>query len=92
MKMRRVVVTGIGCVTPVGNTVEATWSALLKGQSGIETIKGFDTDGFAVTFGGEIKDFDITEYITPKEAKKWTRSFTMGWQRARKRSKTPVWK
>ncbi|MGE4499111.1 MAG: beta-ketoacyl-ACP synthase II [Hydrogenovibrio sp.] len=70
MKMRRVVVTGIGCVTPVGNTVEATWAALLKGQSGIETIKGFDTDGFAVTFGGEIKDFDITEYITPKEAKK----------------------
>lgn len=70
MKMRRVVITGIGCVTPVGNTVETTWKALLKGQSGIDTIKGFDTDGFSVTFGGEIKDFDITEYITPKEAKK----------------------
>lgn len=70
MKMRRVVMTGVGCVTPLGNTVEATWSGLLKGQSGIDFLTAFDTENFAVKFGGEIKGFDITEYITAKEAKK----------------------
>ncbi|QBZ82674.1 3-oxoacyl-[acyl-carrier-protein] synthase 2 [Hydrogenovibrio crunogenus] len=70
MKMRRVVMTGVGCVTPLGNTVEQTWSGLLKGQSGIDFLTAFDTENFAVKFGGEIKGFDITEYITAKEAKK----------------------
>ncbi|RUM90369.1 MAG: beta-ketoacyl-[acyl-carrier-protein] synthase II [Thiomicrospira sp.] len=70
MKMRRVVMTGVGCVTPLGNTVEETWSGLLKGQSGIDFLTAFDTENFAVKFGGEIKGFDITEYITAKEAKK----------------------
>ncbi|MDG4813068.1 beta-ketoacyl-ACP synthase II [Hydrogenovibrio sp. 3SP14C1] len=70
MKMRRVVMTGVGCVTPLGNTVQETWSGLLKGQSGIDFLTAFDTENFAVKFGGEIKGFDITEYITAKEAKK----------------------
>lgn len=70
MKMRRVVMTGVGCVTPLGNTVEETWSGLLKGQSGIDFLTAFDTENFAVKFGGEIKKFDITDYITAKEAKK----------------------
>ena len=70
MKMRRVVMTGVGCVTPLGNTVEETWSGLLKGQSGIDFLTTFDTENFAVKFGGEIKGFNITEYITAKEAKK----------------------
>ncbi|MBD3612958.1 MAG: beta-ketoacyl-ACP synthase II [Hydrogenovibrio crunogenus] len=70
MKMRRVVMTGVGCVTPLGNTVEETWSGLLKGQSGIDFLTTFDTENFAVKFGGEIKGFDITEYIMAKEAKK----------------------
>lgn len=70
MSKRRVVITGVGCVTPVGNTVQSTWDALLAGQSGIAPLTGFETEGFAVSFGGELKNFDITEYITAKEAKK----------------------
>lgn len=70
MSKRRVVITGLGCVTPVGNTVEATWDALLAGKSGIAPLTHFDTDGFAVTFGGEIKNFNAADYILPKEVKK----------------------
>jgi len=67
---RRVVITGVGCVTPVGNNVQATWEALLAGQSGIAPLTHFDTEHFAVKFGGEIKGFDASEYILPKEVKK----------------------
>lgn len=68
--MRRVVITGVGCVTPLGNTVKDTWAGLLASKSGIDYIKGFDTEGFAVSFGGEIKDFDITQHMSAKDAKK----------------------
>lgn len=70
MSKRRVVITGVGCVTPVGNNVQATWEALLAGQSGIAPLTHFDTEHFAVKFGGEIKGFDASEYILPKEVKK----------------------
>lgn len=67
---RRVVVTGLGAVTPVGLTVNDSWNNILAGKSGIGPITHFDTTGFAVTFGGTIKDFDVTEYVPAKEAKK----------------------
>lgn len=68
--MRRVVITGVGTVTPLGNNVEQTWQAILAGKSGIANLTRFDTEAFAVKFGGEIKNFDVTTVISGKEAKK----------------------
>ncbi len=70
MSKRRVVITGLGAVTPVGLNVEESWKNILAGNSGIATIDRIDTSGFSVTFGGSVKGFDVTEYITPKEARK----------------------
>jgi 3-oxoacyl-[acyl-carrier-protein] synthase II len=67
---RRVVVTGLGLITPVGNSVESTWSALMNGQSGVDYIKKFDTEKFSVKFAAEIKDFDPLKFIPKKEARK----------------------
>lgn len=67
---RRVVVTGLGLITPVGNSVEATWSALMSGLNGVDFIKKFDTEKFSVKFAAEVKDFDPLKYIAKKEARK----------------------
>ena len=67
---RRVVVTGLGLITPVGNSVEATWSALMSGRSGVDFIKKFDTEKFSVKFAAEVKDFDPLKFIAKKEARK----------------------
>jgi 3-oxoacyl-[acyl-carrier-protein] synthase II len=63
-------VTGLGLVTPVGNTVEETWSALMHGQSGVDYIKKFDTEKFNVKFAAEVKNFDPLNFIEKKEARK----------------------
>ncbi len=70
MSRRRVVVTGLGVVTPVGNDVESTWRALLAGRSGIAPIESFDVSAYSTRFGGAIKDFDIEQYMPLKEARK----------------------
>ncbi len=70
MKKRRVVITGLGIVCPVGNTVAEAWHNILNGSSGIATLENIDTEGQAVTFGGSVKNFDVSEYLSPKEAKK----------------------
>lgn len=67
---KRVVVTGVGAVTPLGNTIEESWAAALRGQSGIAKITKFDTTGFDVTFAGEVKNFNPDLYIEKKEQKK----------------------
>src|SRR6266404_4272706 len=67
---RRVVVTGLGLVTPLGNTVEATWAGLLAGKSGAGPITKFDTSSFPVRFACEVKDFDPLDYVEKKEARK----------------------
>jgi 3-oxoacyl-[acyl-carrier-protein] synthase II len=67
---RRVVVTGMGMLTPVGNSVESSWKALLSGTSGISTIEHFDASLFATQFAGMIKDFNAEEYMTKKDARK----------------------
>jgi len=67
---RRVVVTGLGMLSPVGNTVESTWNALRAGQSGISLIDHFDTSAFATRFAGLVKDFNCEEYISRKDARK----------------------
>jgi 3-oxoacyl-[acyl-carrier-protein] synthase II len=67
---RRVVITGLGLVTPIGNTVEATWSALMQGKSGADQIKKFDTEDFPVKFACEVKDFNVEDYVERKEARR----------------------
>ncbi|GAB6069825.1 beta-ketoacyl-ACP synthase II [Thiomicrorhabdus hydrogeniphila] len=70
MSKRRVVITGLGVLSAVGLNVEENWSNILAGKSGIDYLTKFDTDAFSVKFGGEVKGFDVSEYIVPKEAKK----------------------
>jgi len=70
MKKRRVVITGLGIVCPVGNTVAEAWRSILNGKSGIATLENIDTENQAVTFGGSVKNFNVSEYLSPKEAKK----------------------
>src|SRR6266403_5440214 len=67
---RRVVVTGLGLVTPLGNTVEATWAGLMAGRSGAGPITKFDASDFPVRFACEVKGFDPLEYVEKKEARK----------------------
>lgn len=70
MSKRRVVVTGMGMLTPIGNTVADSWENAIAGKSGIRQITRFDTEGFPVTFGGEIRDLDISQYIDSKEQRR----------------------
>jgi 3-oxoacyl-[acyl-carrier-protein] synthase II len=69
MSRRRVVVTGLGCISPVGNTVADAWANLLAGKSGIANITRFDASGINCHFAGEVKDLDLDQYIAPKEAR-----------------------
>lgn len=68
-RQRRVVVTGLGCISPVGNTVAESWDALTAGKSGIATITKFDASPFSTTFAGEVKGFNIEDYIPAKSAR-----------------------
>ena len=70
MTKRRVVITGLGVLSSVGLNVEENWNAILAGKSGIAPITKFDTSAFSVSFAGELKGFEVTDYITAKEAKK----------------------
>ena len=70
MTRRRVVVTGLGLVSPVGNTVEDTWTNVRNGKSGIAPIERFDVSEFSTRFGGEIRNLDIGQYLAPKDARK----------------------
>lgn len=78
MTKRRVVVTGIGTINPIGHNVEETWKSIEEGQCGIAPISLFDTTDMKVTLAGEVKDFDVTKYIDKKEAKKMDRFIQMG--------------
>jgi len=73
MKPRRVVITGLGLITPLGIGVEENWSALLEGRSGIGTITSFDSSALPVHIAGEVKGFDPADYIEQKEIKKMDR-------------------
>ena len=69
MTRRRVVVTGLGCISPVGNTVEQAWSRLLAGQSGIDRITKFDASTFSCQIAGEVRGFEVEAYMSAKEAR-----------------------
>ena len=73
MELKRVVVTGLGAVTPVGNTPEETWKNLLEGKSGAAPITHFDTTLFKTKFACEVKDLNLNDYIDRKEARKMDR-------------------
>lgn len=68
--MRRVVITGVGAVTPLGNDIHTTWQALLAGQSGVAPITRFDVSDYAVRIAGEVKDFTLDPAVDPREARR----------------------
>lgn len=70
MSRRRVVVTGLGMVTPLGNTVASTWEGILAGKSGAGPIEKFDASPFTTTFSASLKDFSVEPYLKPKDARK----------------------
>ena len=70
MSKRRVVVTGLGIVSPVGNDVRSTWGSIVAGRSGIAPVSRFDTTKFPTHFGGEIRELDLAQYMSPKEARR----------------------
>ncbi|HZN47968.1 MAG TPA: beta-ketoacyl-ACP synthase II [Ramlibacter sp.] len=75
---RRVVVTGLGCVSPVGNTVADSWANIVAGNSGIDMVTSFDTGALSVKFAGEVKGFDVTDYMPEKEARHMDRFIHLG--------------
>jgi 3-oxoacyl-[acyl-carrier-protein] synthase II len=78
--MKRVAITGIGVVSPLGNDAESTWKAAVAGQSGVDYIQAFDTEGFEIKIAGEVKDFDATGLAAPKDVKRLDRNvlFALG--------------
>ena len=76
--MTRVALTGIGCVTPLGLDAPSTWKAALAGESGIDWIRAFDTDGLPVRVAAEVKGFDPSEVVSAKEARKLERNVLLG--------------
>ena len=71
MSKRRVVVTGLGMVSPLGNSVAESWQQILEGRSGVAEINSFDTSAYATRIGASIKDFSVDEYMSAKEAKRF---------------------
>nr|WP_136252280.1 beta-ketoacyl-ACP synthase II [Ningiella ruwaisensis] len=78
MAKRRVVVTGLGMLSPLGNDIDSTWQNILAGKSGIGPITHFDASSFNTHFAGEVKDFDVEAYIPKKETKKMDRFIQLG--------------
>jgi len=75
---RRVVVTGLGCVSPVGNSVAESWANLLAGKSGIDLVTSFDASPLSVRFAGEVKNFNVADYMPEKEARHMDRFIHLG--------------
>lgn len=71
MSRRRVVITGLGIISPVGNTVAQAWENILAARSGIGNITRFDASAYATRFAGEVKGFDVANYLSPKEARRY---------------------
>jgi 3-oxoacyl-[acyl-carrier-protein] synthase II len=80
---RRVIITGLGLISPVGNTVEAAWDAIRNGRSGIGPVTAFDVSELGTRIAGEIRDFDVTQYISGKEARRYDRFMHYGLAAAR---------
>ena len=76
--LHRVVVTGLGAITPIGNTVEEYWDGLTSGRNGVAAITLFDASSHACQFAAEVKNFDPTGFLEPKESKRWDRFSKFG--------------
>ena len=70
MSKRRVVVTGMGIVSPLGNDLASNWDGITNGRSGIGMVTGFDASAYPTRIAGEVRDFDITRWVNPKDARK----------------------
>jgi 3-oxoacyl-[acyl-carrier-protein] synthase II len=81
--MKRVAVTGLGAVTPIGNDAKATWAAAVEGRSGIDWIRSFDPTGLPVRIAAEVKDFDPTQVASPKDVRKLERNVLLALGAAR---------
>src|SRR5215218_7569309 len=81
--MRRVAITGLGAVTPLGNDAPSTWEAALAGRSGIDFIRAFDASGYSVKVAAEVKDFDTTGLAPPKEVRRTERNVLLALAAAR---------
>src|SRR5204863_9675852 len=81
--MRRVVVTGLGAVTPIGPDAPSTWRAALAGESGIDFIRSFDPSGFPVRIAAEVKDFDPSQVAAAKDARRLDRNVLLSLGAAR---------
>lgn len=91
MELKRVVVTGLGALTPVGNNVAETWENLVKGISGAGPITHFDASKFKTHFACEVKNFNGTDYIDRKELRKWICIHSMPLQLLKKRWRILEW-
>src|SRR5881227_3867931 len=78
MSQRRVVVTGMGALTPVGLDVASTWDAIIHGRSGVATVEGFPIDDLDVRIAGQVKGFEPTNYLDKKEARRMDRVLQLG--------------
>ena len=81
--MKRIAITGLGAVTPIGNDAKATWEAAVAGRSGIDWIRSFDVDGLPVRVAAEVKDFDPTQIASPKDVRKLERNVLLALAAAR---------
>src|SRR5919201_4008946 len=81
--MRRVAVTGLGAVTPIGNDARSTWAAAVAGESGIDWIRSFDASEFPVRVAAAVKDFDASRVASPKEVRKLERNVLLALAAAR---------
>src|SRR5687768_6110385 len=81
--MRRVVITGIGAVTPLGHDADTTWEALLEGRSGVDYIQAFDASEFPVRIAAEVKDWDSTKVVPAKKARNLDRAVVFALSAAR---------
>ncbi len=79
MELKRVVVTGLGALTPIGNTVEEYWNGLINGKSGAAPITYFDATNFKTQFACEIKNFEVTDFLIEKKRVKWISFPSMQW-------------
>ena len=78
MQRRRVVVTGLGIISPVGNSIAEAWQNVLAGKSGVSRVTRFDASRLSCQIAGEVKGFDVTQYLSAKEARRMDRFIHFG--------------